>query len=120
MFGASKMTPSGPGWTNYSSIRRSFDVNVNPDCCAAFFRLVSFETQRQHLKGSIYHCFGCLGDMWRAQVLFWGAPLPDGDQLRVFLSTGNSSEFCDHNGQLLSVHATPAKETGFFIPRVLY
>ena len=29
-----------------------------------------------------------------------------------FLSTGNSSDFCDHNGQLLSVHATSAKETG--------
>ena len=60
--------------------------NVDPVCCAAFLRLVSFQAQRQHLKGSIYHCCGGLGDMWRARVL-WG-----------FLSTGNSSrEFCDHN-----------------------
>ena len=86
LFRASKMIPSGPGWTNYS-VRRSFDKNINPVCCAAFLRLVYFQAQRQHLKGSIYHCCGCplIGDMWRARVLFWGAPLiPDAEQLTDF------------------------------------
>ena len=119
LFGASKMIPSGPGWTNYRT-RRSFDKNVNHICCAAFLKPVSFQAHSQHHKGSIYHCCGCLGDMWRARVLFWGAPLQDADQLRVFLSTGNSRDFSDHNGQLSSVHATPAKETGILIARVLY
>ena len=99
LFGASKMIPSGPGWTNYRT-RRSFDKNVNHICCAAFLKPVSFQAHSQHHKGSIYHCCGCLGDMWRARVLFWGAPLQDADQLRVFLSTGNSRDFSDHNGQL--------------------
>ena len=83
LFGASNMIHSGPGWTNYST-RRSFDKNVNHISCAAFLKLVSFQAHSQHHKGSIYHCCGCLGDMWRARVLFWGAPLPDEDQLRVF------------------------------------
>ena len=114
------MIPSGPGRTDYST-RRSFDNNVDHICCAAFLKLVSFQAHSQHYKGSIYHCCcGCLGDMWRTLVLSWGAPFPDADQLRALLSTGNSSVFCDHNGQLLSVHATPAKETGILIPRVLY
>ena len=65
LFDASKMIPSGPGWTNYST-RRSFDKNVNHICCAAFLKLVSFQAHSQHHKGSIYHCCGCLGDMWRA------------------------------------------------------
>ena len=76
------------------------DKNVNHICCAAFLKPVSFQAHSQHHKGSIYHCCGCLGDMWRARVLFWGAPLQDADQLRVFLSTGNSRDFSDHNGQL--------------------
>ena len=83
LFGASKMIPSGPGWTNYRT-RRSFDKNVNHICCAAFLKPVSFQAHSQHHKGSIYHCCGCLGDMWRARVLFWGAPLQYADQLRVF------------------------------------
>ena len=83
LFGASKMIPSGPGWTNYST-RRYFDKNVNHICCAAFLKLVSFQAHSQHHKRSIYPCCGCLGDMWRARVLFRGAPLPDADQLRVF------------------------------------
>ena len=70
-------------WTNYST-RRSFDKNVNHICCAAFLKPVSFQAHSQHHKDSIYHCCGCLGDMWRARVLFWGAPLQDADQLRVF------------------------------------
>ena len=57
--------------------------------------------------------------MARASAVL-GGTFKDADQLRVFLSIGNSSEFCDHNGQLLSVHATPAKEIGILIPRVLY
>ena len=87
------------GWTNYRT-RRSFDKNVNHICCAAFLKPVSFQAHSQHHKGSIYHCCGCLGDMWRARVLFWGAPLQDADQLRVFLSTVNSGDFSDHDGQL--------------------
>ena len=47
-------SPSDPGWTNFS-IKRYFDKNVNTVCCAAFLKLVSFQAQRQHLKGSIYH-----------------------------------------------------------------
>ena len=94
------MIPSDPGWTNYST-RRFFDKNVNHICCAALFlKLVSFQAHSQHHKGSIYHCCECLGDMWRVRVLFWGAPIPDADQLRVFPSTGNSWEFSDHNDQL--------------------
>ncbi|CAM9844537.1 unnamed protein product, partial [Ascophyllum nodosum] len=72
---------------------RSFDKNVNPVCCAEFLGIVSYQAQRQHLKGSIYHCCGCPGDLWRARVLFWGAPLPHADQLRVFLSTGRVQDF---------------------------
>ncbi|CAM9568910.1 unnamed protein product [Ascophyllum nodosum] len=67
------MIPSGLGWTNYRT-RRSFDKNVNHICCAAFLKPVSFQAHSQHHKGSIYHCCGCLGDMWRARVLFWGHP----------------------------------------------
>ena len=37
--------------------------------------------------------------MARASAVL-GAPLQDADQLRVFLSTGNSRDFSDHNGQL--------------------
>ena len=92
LFGASKMTPSDPGWTNYST-RRSFDKNVKHICCAAFLKLVSFQAHSQHHKGLIHHCCGCLGDMWRARVLFWGAPLPAADQLRVFLSTRTVGSF---------------------------
>ena len=92
LFGASKMTPLDPGWTNYST-RRSFDKNVKHICCAAFLKLVSFQAHSQHHKGLIHHCCGCLGDMWRARVLFWGAPLPAADQLRVFLSTRTVGSF---------------------------
>ena len=99
LFGASKMITSGPGWTNYST-RRSFDKNVNHICCVAFLKLGFFQAHSQYHKGSIYHCCGCLREIWRARVLFWGAPLPDADQLTVFLSIGNSGEFSDHNGQL--------------------
>ena len=74
--------------------------SLNHICCAASLKPVSFQAHSQHHKGSIYHCCGCLGDMWRARVLFWGAPLQDADQLRVFLSTGNNGDFSDHNGQL--------------------
>ena len=57
--------------------------------------------------------------MARASAVL-GGTFKDAEQLGVFLSIGNSSEFCDHNGQLLSVHATPAKEIGILVPRVLY
>ena len=71
-------------WNN-NSIRRFFYKNVNPVCCAAVLRLISFQAQRQNLKGLIYHCYRGLGDMWHARImLFWGASLPDADQLRVF------------------------------------
>ena len=83
LFGASKMTPSGTGWTNYST-KRSFDKQLKHICCAAFFKLVSFQAHSPHHKGSLYHFCGCLGDTWRALVLFWEAPLPDANQLRVF------------------------------------
>ena len=83
------MTPSGPGWTNYS-IRRSFDKNVNPACCAAFWKLVYFQAQRQHLKGSIYHCCGCLGDMWARASAVLGGTLTECGPIESFLSTGNS------------------------------
>ena len=50
LFGASKMTPSGPRWTNYST-RRSFDKNVNHISCAAFLKLVSFEAHSHTPQG---------------------------------------------------------------------
>ena len=85
-FGASKMTPSGPGWPNCNIIRRTvFNSKCKLcSCCAAFLGLVRVQAQRQHLKGSIYHCCGYLEDMWRSQVLFWRAPLPNAGQLTVF------------------------------------
>ena len=49
--------------------------------------------------------------MARASAVF-GGTLTGCGPIESFLSTGNSNEFCDHNGQLLSVHATPVKEIG--------
>ena len=57
--------------------------------------------------------------MARASAVL-GGTLTGCGPVESFLSTDNSSEFCDHNGQLLSAHATPAKETGILIPRVFY
>ena len=82
-FGASKMTPSEPRVAQLQH-KTVFKSKCELVCCTASLGLVRVQPQRRHLKGSMYHCCGYLGDMWRSRVLFWKALLPNAGQLTGF------------------------------------
>ena len=53
---------------------------MNVFCCATSLGFVRIQAQRQHLKGSICRCCGCLRDMC-ARECCKTAPLPNAGQL---------------------------------------